>query len=912
MNSGPWPPLPLLIRSRFGQNPRVNQAGPTSQRTRLKLTVRGAVQGVGFRPFVFRLATGLGLAGWVNNSPQGVFIEAEGSHAELEKFLLRLEIEKPVRSFIQSLEASWLDPIGYTGFEIRPSETGGNKTALVLPDIATCPDCLREIFDPKNRRYRYPFTNCTNCGPRFSIIESLPYDRANTSMKAFTMCPECQTEYDDPRDRRFHAQPNACPVCGPQLELWQSRTGFQPVSELKKDGDRRDACPTNDDALLAAAKAIREGKIVAVKGLGGFHLMADARNDKAVQLLRERKHREEKPFALMFPSLESVKAECEVSPLEERLLRSPEAPIVLLKRLVRPRPGPLPQERENHPPIPRESTTAGSSTGVEQIGPHNGCSLSPGERGRVRAGVEQNRSLVAPSIAPGNPYLGAMLPYTPLHHLLLAELGFPVIATSGNLSDEPICTDEREALERLHGIADVFLVHNRPIVRHVDDSIVRVMLDRELVLRRARGYAPLPITIGGASAASPHNQGVVELRPPKIVLAVGAHLKNAVALSVGNQVFISQHIGDLETEQAHRAFHRVIADFKNLYEVRPQIIAADLHPDYLSTQYALEKVRSSGFSRSGPPEGGTPSDKPQHAVPEAGAPIVMQVQHHIAHVLSCMAENEIAPPALGVSWDGMGYGTDGTIWGGEFFLVTNESIERVAHLRPFRLPGGDKAVKEPRRTALGLVHELSSVQSDLLMQVHQKVAGAFSPRELAMLKTMLAKKLNSPVTTSVGRLFDAVASLINLRQQIRFEGQAAMELEFALDGVNTGEAYPLPIEKPAGTTDKSEIGNRKSEIILDWSPMIEAILVDVQQGVSVGIISAKFHNALMEGIVAVAKRVGQDRVVLSGGCFQNRYLTERVVRRLQAEGFRPYWHQRVPPNDGGIALGQVVAALRQK
>ena len=495
------------------------------------------MQGVGFRPFVFRLATELNLTGWVNNSSQGVFIEVEGPCVALEKFLLRLNAEKPPRSFIQSLEASWLDAVGYAGFEIRESQTGGNKTALVLPDIATCPDCLREIFDPNNRRYRYPFTNCTNCGPRFSIIESLPYDRANTSMRKFTMCPQCQAEYDDPRDRRFHAQPNACPVCGPHLEFWECGD----VSPLSKRGHVRALHKTS--TLRAAVEAIRAGKIVAVKGLGGFHLMADARNDKAVRLLRERKQREEKPFALMFPSLESVKTECEVSPLEERLLRSPEAPIVLLRRT---RFG-FPTDEKSQ----RMQNKKNKSVGI----------FHP----------------LADSVAPGNPNLGVILPYTPLHHLLMAELGFPVIATSGNLSDEPICTDEHEALERLRNIADVFLVHNRPIIRHVDDSIARVMLDRELVLRRARGYAPLPITIGGASSASPHNRGVVELRPPKIVLAVGAHLKNAVALSVGEQVFISQHIGDLETEQAHVAFRRVIADFEKLYEAKPQIIAADLH-----------------------------------------------------------------------------------------------------------------------------------------------------------------------------------------------------------------------------------------------------------------------------------------------------------------------------------------------
>ncbi len=885
-----WAELGVELKWRMKPSLTTSVAG----NTRLKLAVRGAVQGMGFRPFVFRLATGLGLAGWVSNSSQGVFIEAEGPRAALEQFLLRLGAEKPTHSFIQSLEASWLDAVGFKAFEIRPSEAGGDKTVLVLPDIATCPDCLREIFDPKNRRYRYPFTNCTHCGPRFSIIESLPYDRANTSMKKFTMCPQCRAEYDDPRDRRFHAQPNACPVCGPRLELWQGRTGFQPVSDSNKNGDRRDACPTDNDALLAAAQAIREGKIVAVKGLGGFHLMADARNDKAIQLLRERKQREEKPFALMFPSLESVKAECEVSPLEERLLCSPEAPIVLLKRLVRPRPGPLPQERENHLPLDRENVTAGHPGEVKQIEAHEVCSLSPGERVRARAGVEHNCLRVAPSVAPNNPYLGAMLPYTPLHHLLLAELGFPVVATSGNLSDEPICTDEREALERLGGIADVFLVHDRPIIRHVDDSMVRVMLDRELVLRRARGYAPLPIILNS------------ELRTPnsEIILAVGAHLKNAIALSVGPQVFISQHIGDLETEQAHNAFRRVIADFEKLHDARPRIVATDLHPDYLSTRFALE------IGRAELPPG---QDAQQRVPARVG------VQHHIAHVLSCMAENELSPPALGISWDGTGYGLDGTIWGGEFFLVTDKTVKRAAHLRPFRLPGGEQAVREPRRTALGLLYEIFG---DVLFERNDLApVAAFARTELAALKTMLAKQLNSPITSSLGRLFDAVASLVNLRQQMRFEGQAAMELEFALDGVNTDEAYELPIavrgdRRRAGQaarptkTPNSELRTPNSGMILDWSPAVEAILSDVQNGVATGKISAKFHNALAEAVVAVAERIGERRVVLSGGCFQNRYLTERTVRRLQAEGFQPYWHQRIPPTDGGIALGQIVAAFR--
>ena len=853
---------------------------------RLKITVRGAVQGVGFRPFVYRLATGAGLTGWVNNSPQGVFIEVEGPRPTLEAFLLRLEAERPPRSSIQSLEASWLDPVGYTGFSIRESESGGAKTALVLPDIATCPDCLAEIFDPHNRRFGYPFTNCTNCGPRFSIIESLPYDRANTSMKRFIMCPQCQAEYDAPLDRRFHAQPNACPACGPQLDFWD-RCG---KSLVNQDA----ASNRSHQTLSAAAEAIRQGQIVAVKGLGGFHLMVAAHNDEAVRRLRQLKHREEKPFALMFPTLPAIKAVCEVSPLEERLLRSPEVPIVLLR---------------DHAP-----------------------------RSTLHA------SPLSPILAPRNPNLGVMLPYTPLHHLLLSALDFPVVATSGNLHDEPICTDEHEALERLGGIADLFLVHNRPIVRHVDDSIVRVMMGRELVLRRARGYAPLPIQLRSSICHPPSAMpSAIGDRPLAIgcsVLAVGAHLKNAIALSVGYQVFISQHIGDLETDQSFEAFRRVIADFETLYESRPAIIAADAHPDYLSTKFARELVSLSNrraealvpqsvqpnvaeraqdvssLSSSGGEGGGeeavSPSGSGRHQEarpallqPSTLNPQLVRVQHHIAHVLSCMAENELEPPILGVSWDGTGYGLDGTVWGGEFFLATDTSCDRVAHLRQFPLPGGDAAVKEPRRTALGLLYEMFGDAAFAMSGLAP--LQAFSPADLGPLKTMLARRLNSPRTSSIGRLFDAAASLAGLRQQVRFEGHAAMELEFALENAEpTAEAYELPI-----VPHHVSRYTFHAPLLLDWAPMIEAMLSDLKNSIPIALISARFHNALVEAILAIAKQVGKPRVVLSGGCFQNRYLTERAVQRLIQEGFRPYWHQRVPPNDGGIALGQVVAALRQ-
>jgi len=818
----------------------VNSQPPRDSRVRAKVALRGVVQGVGFRPFVHRLATELALLGWVNNSPQGVLLEVEGGRAAVDEFLARLPADKPPLSSIQSLETTWLDAAGFHTFEIRPSHASGPQTALVMPDIATCPDCLQEMLDPGNRRFRYPFTNCTHCGPRFSIIEALPYDRANTAMRKFTMCPACQSEYDDPRDRRFHAQPNACPMCGPRLEFWRGGTcGHAAEPSPGACVGSHEVLAAGGDALSAAAEAIRAGQIVAVKGIGGFHLLVDATNEDAVRRLRERKHREEKPFALLFPSLECAKSVCEISRLEERLLCSPEAPIVLLAKII------------------------------------------------------NRQSSVTNSVAPGNPNLGVLLPSNPVHHLLMAELRFPVVATSGNLSDEPLCTDELEALERLRGIADFFLIHNRPIVRHVDDSIVRVMLGREMVLRRARGYAPLPIQLqktecgmrnSGVGNAEPNS----ELRTPNsaIILAAGAHLKNTVALAVGGNVFLSQHIGDLETTQADQAFRRVITDFQQLFAATAEIFAADLHPDYLSTKFALERRSPIRLESSADRRAGW----------ETGAPRVVQVQHHVAHVLACLAENQIELPALGVAWDGTGYGTDGTIWGGEFFLATPESVERVASLRPFPLPGGDAAIREPRRAALGMWYEISG--EAIFEQPELPPMAAFSATELSLLKTMLQRGLNSPQTSSVGRWFDAVAATINLRQYTRFEGQAAMDLEFALAGVVTDKFYQLPLV------------TRHGLCILDWAPVLGEILRDAQGGISAGKIAAKFHNTLAEAIVAVARRFGLVRVALSGGCFQNRYLLERTVTRLRAEKFQPYWPQRVPPNDGGIALGQVMAAVR--
>jgi hydrogenase maturation protein HypF len=746
---------------------------------RLKIVIRGVVQGVGFRPFVYRLARDEGLGGWVNNSPQGVFIEVEGPDERLDDFLLRLPQDKPPLSFIQSLEYSVLESVGYPDFRIHRSEDGGEKQALILPDIATCPLCLQEILSPADRRYRYPFTNCTLCGPRFSIIQALPYDRRHTTMEKFVMCERCAREYEEPQDRRFHAQPNACPDCGPQLALWDG-TGATMAH--------------GDDALLEAAAALERGDVLALKGIGGFQLLADARNEEAVTRLRQRKRREEKPLAVMCPDLRSARRCVRLSQIEEQVLLSPQSPILLARR-------------------------------------------------RPDADI-------APSVAPANPHLGVMLPYSPLHHLLMKDLGFPVVATSGNLHDEPIVTDEEKAMATLGGIADCFLVHDRPIERYVDDSVVRVQLGREVVLRRARGYAPLPVTLK-------------ETLP--LLLALGAHLKNTVAISRGRDVILSQHIGDLETAQAFFAFRKVVQDLLRLYEVKPQAVACDAHPDYLSSQHARE----------------------------LGLPVV-EVFHHHAHLASCLAENEIDGEVLGVTWDGAGYGEDGTIWGGEFLAGDASSYRRVATFRPFRLAGGERAMKEPRRSALGLLFEM---EGEAALERPWPFLDGLSERQRRLMAQMLTRGWNSPLTSSCGRLFDAVAAILGIKTVSTFEGQAAMMVEFAIQE-SVEDSYPVSLLPASGG----------GPLVFDWEPMLRAILADQEQRVDVGVICARLHNALADLIVEVAQRVGLERVALTGGCFQNRYLAERAFRRLEKAGFRPFTHQRVPPNDGGIALGQIVVA----
>lgn len=710
---------------------------------RLRITLFGAVQGVGFRPFVYRLAASLNLPGWVRNSGAGLEIEVEGQAGELTRFLERLDAERPPAAVVLGREISRLAAAGFDQFRICSSTGEDPPTAAVLPDLATCPQCRGELFDPADRRNLYPFINCTRCGPRYSIILDIPYDRHNTTMRGFALCPECERQYADPLDRRFHAQPLACAACGPRLNT----------------------------TVESAACALRDGLIVALKGIGGYQLLADARQPGAVEQLRRRKHREEKPFAVMMPSLAMVKEYCLVSAAEAALLQSPAAPIVLLRPAGRPG--------------------------------------------------------IAPNVAASSPLLGIMLPYSPLHHLLMEAFRYPVVATSGNRSDEPIAIETGEAHARLAGIADLFVDHNRPIARPCDDSVARVIGRRETVLRRARGYAPLPVRVP---------------KPLRRVLAVGGHLKNSIAIATGRHVILSQHVGDLDTPEARRAFEDAIAGLLRIYDFQPELVASDLHPDYASTLWAEE----------------------------SGLPAV-RVQHHQAHLAACAAENDVEGEWLGVSWDGAGYGTDGTIWGGEFFMARHGVFERFAHLRPFRLPGGEAAFREGWRPAASLCRQ------------------AGIPRPVPNpLEQMLAKGINSPYTSSVGRLFDGVAALTGIARESRFEGQAAMLLERAIGGVATTGAYPL------------EHG--------DWRELIRKVTADVEAGVELRLIAARFHNALANWIVEVAGQAAIHRVVLSGGVFQNAYLVERATGLLEAAGHMVFTHQRIPPNDGGIALGQAVIA----
>ena len=769
-----------------------------STEKRLAITVRGVVQGVGFRPFVYHAARTRGLAGWVQNEADLVRIEVQGDPAALDAFLDALRHAHPPQARIDQIDVARVpcEEDRDRTFSIRASGGQAPPRPTVPADLATCAECLAEVRTPGERRYRYPFTNCTNCGPRWSIIQELPYDRPRTSMAPFRMCPACEAEYRDPADRRFHAQPIACPACGPALELLDAR-------------GRRLAM--RQEALEHAARAVREGQVLALKGLGGFQLVVDATNPAAVALLRRRKQRPAKPLAVMLPSLEQAQKRCQVSEAEGRALTSHQAPILLLWRRAE---GPLVND-------------------------------------------------IVDAVAPGNPYLGVMLPYTPLHHLLMESIRRPVVCTSGNVSEEPMATATEEALERLGSIADLFLVHDRPIVRPVDDSVARVGPEGLEVLRRARGFAPLPIDLG---------------RVGPTVLAVGGHLKNAVALVLGSQAVLSPHMGDLDNVLGVEVHQRAIADLVEFFRAAPEVVACDLHPDYASTRHA------------------------ETLAARWGVPLV-RVQHHHAHVAACMAEHRLEGPVLGFSWDGTGYGPDGTVWGGEVLECTGAEFRRVAHLRTFPLPGGDRAVREPRRSALGLLFEMTGEQA------RQYAEAWFAPAELETLLAMLRRPGLCPRTSSMGRLFDAVAAICGLPAVISFEGEAAMRLEFAAD--ECGEAtYPLPVTAASPPLPMGEGRGDGGTVVVDWEPMVRAILADRAAGATVGKIAGQFHRTLAEMAATVASRWRRGPIVLSGGCFQNALLARCVRRRLAGSGLPVFTHGEVPPNDGGIALGQAWVASR--
>lgn len=753
---------------------------------RRAIAVRGVVQGVGFRPFVHGLASRLCLAGFVRNEPGGVSIEVEGESPSLDRFLLELTSSPPPLAQIDCLEWQSCPPCGDDRFLIQPSALAGRSQVFVSPDIATCADCLREMLDPRDRRFGYPFLNCTNCGPRLTIVTGAPYDRPLTTMADFAMCSRCRAEYEDPSDRRFHAQPTCCPACGPRLELLDGQG--QPTGS---------ANPLKD-----LATALQKGLIAAIKGLGGYHLACDVRRPEVIVELRRRKHRDEKPFAIMVPDVAAATALCHVDSSERELLVSCRRPIVLLRKR--------------------------SHTGV------------------------------ATELAPGNPFLGVMLPYTPIQHLLLRELdGAPLVMTSGNRSDEPIAYEDRDALRQLSGIADLFLTHNRPIHVRCDDSVTRVVAGVELLLRRSRGDAPRPLPL--------------PVDCPVPMLAVGGQLKGTFALGRGRHAFLSHHLGDLDHYEAYRAFVRDIELYERLFDVTPELLIHDSHPDYAATRYAQERAIRDGIP-------------------------LLAVQHHHAHVASCMAENGIDEPVIGVAFDGTGYGCDGTIWGGEFLVGDYGRFHRAAHLRCVGMPGGDQAIKQPWRMALAYLTDAGSEAFDWSRRQ--------APAALRTAAQLLERRFNTPLTSSMGRLFDAVASIIGIRDQVSFEGQAAMELEWLAEAAPADGGYPFDL----GSASDGMPG------VIDTRPLIRAIAEESRRGVAPAVIAGRFHSAIVDMIVCVCEKqrdgVGLNVVVLSGGVFMNSLLTREACARLRDGGFAVYRHRRVPPNDGGLSLGQLAIAAR--
>ena len=760
--------------------------GPVTERARAQ--VKGIVQGVGFRPFVYQLASRLGLKGYVTNTPEGVDIEVEGSHEEISRFFKELLEKPPPLAHISSLEWGQIPPRGETRFLILNSRTKGERSTLISPDVCVCPDCLAEMRDPADRRYRYPFINCTNCGPRYTIIMDIPYDRASTTMKKFTMCEDCRREYHDPDDRRFHAQPNACWVCGPKVSL-----------------HHKDGRPIHvQDPIRHTASLLGQGHIVAIKGLGGFHLAVDARNHKAVSRLRRRKHREEKPLAVMVRDLETARRLVHIDEAEASLLTSPQRPIVLLRK------------RRFHG--------------------------------------------LSPQVSPKNKYLGVMLPYTPLHYLLMEAGPEILVMTSGNMTDEPINIENDAAFDNLSHIADFFLIHDRDIYLRSDDSVLRVIEGEPRQIRRSRGYVPMPLFLPSFAKEMPS------------VLALGGEMKNTVCLTKRELAFLSQHIGDMENLETYEFFQLTIKHLQTVLEITPQIIAHDLHPDYLSTRYAGER-----------------SDLP-----------LEPVQHHHAHIVSCMAEHGLRGPVIGLALDGTGYGLDGRIWGGEFLLADLVSFVRKGHLRYIPLPGGDLAARYPWR--MGLMYLFEAFGDDLF-DLPIPFIRNLDLDDSTLVLTMAQKGLNSPLTSSCGRLFDAVSAILCIRNKNAYEGQAAMELEMAQAGRST-ETYPFDISE--------EHQSGEALWILDPRPTIRALVDDIIKGIEKGIISRKFHNTLIglftELCLRLRDHTGIDEVAMSGGCFQNATLLTGLSRSLKGHGFEVYTHRLVPANDGGLALGQALCA----
>jgi hydrogenase maturation protein HypF len=774
-------------------------------RVRTGVRVEGVVQGVGFRPFVYSLATRLGLGGLVGNDVDGVFAEVEGTPEAVREFVDLLERQAPPLARIDRVSTRSLQLTGSAEFAIAASNPAGTRRALVSADSATCADCLRELADPGDRRYRYPFINCTNCGPRFTIVRDVPYDRPLTTMSSFEMCAECAAEYHDPANRRFHAQPVCCAACGPRLALVDA-TG-KPLPGA--------------DPIAAAAALLRSGKVLAVKGLGGYHLAVDAGNAAAAATLRARKHREDKPFAVMVPDLAAAGRLCELDEAAQRLLLSQRRPIVLLPR---------------------------------------------------RAG---DAASVAPAVAPGNRQLGLMLPYSPLHHLLLEAAATPIVATSGNVSDEPIAFSDGEALTRLSGIADAFLLHDRAIHIRTDDSVVRAFRGREAVIRRSRGYVPEPLLVRHPF-----------VRP---VLACGAELKNTFCLASEDRAIVSHHIGDLENAETLRSFTEGIEHFSRLFEITPQVVAYDLHPEYLSTKYAVEL-----------------------AARLADAVELTGVQHHHAHIAACLADNRADGPVIGVAFDGTGYGTDGTIWGGEFLVADLAGFERAGALEPVPMPGGSAAIRQPWRMAAAY---LAAAYPEGLPD-----GLAVSDRHAAQWNSVLAmakRGINAPLTSSAGRLFDSVSALLGVRDSVHYEGQAAIELEQLAD-VHERGSYPVTVLRaalvadaapPVGPSAAAGVGG---QLLVRGSDLVRAVVADRAAGASPAAIAARFHNGMAAAILAVCRQLrdqtGLGVVALSGGVFQNLLLTGRAVTSLEQAGFRVLTHSRVPCNDGGISLGQAVVA----